>query len=145
MAAANQIEQRKLELVKQLESSRGSILGAKLLIDEQLAAKKSSLQESLNVPKRVKNSFAQTPLKSSAIAVGSGLVASLFLRGRRKKKNKSPKAEKAAKQSVSAALTIAVLKPVLQRAALHFFHQWLDKREQKRALKLSFHNRKGML
>jgi hypothetical protein len=143
MAAANQIEQRKLALVKQLEESRSSILGAKLLLDEQVATKKASLQESLNVPKRVKHSFMSQPLKSSLIAAGSGLAASIFLRGRSKKKRKHPKVEKAAKQSVSAALTLAVLKPILQRTAMHFYHQWLEKREQQqRAHELSFQSRR---
>ena len=145
MAATNQIEQRKLALVKKLDESRGSILGAKLLLDEQIGTKKASLQATLNVPKRVKNSFMLQPLKSSLIALGSGLTASLFLRGRSKRKRKHPKVEKAAKQSVSAALTLAVLRPILQRAALHYYHQWLDKREQQQAQDLSFQNRREML
>ncbi|MGJ8673420.1 hypothetical protein [Rubritalea sp.] len=145
MAATNQIEQRKLALVKQLEESRSSILGAKLLIDEQFSSKKSALQEALNVPKRVKNSFMIQPLKTSIIAVSSGLAASLFLRGRNKRKKKHPKLAKAAKQSVSTALTLAVLRPILQRAALHFYHEWLDKKEQQRAKELSFQKRQEML
>ena len=145
MAATNQIEQRKLALVQQLEASRGSLLGAKLLLDEQVASKKASLKESLNLPQRVKQSFTQQPFKSGLIALGSGLAASLFLRGRSKKASKHPKAEKVAKQSLSATLILAVLKPILQRTAMQFYHQWLEKREQQRQQELGFPNRQERL
>jgi hypothetical protein len=131
MATTDQVERRKLELVKQLEESRRSILGAKLLVDEQVAAKKAAVREALNFPQRIKQAFLNQPVKASAIAAGSGLLASIFLRG---KKKKSAKHEKAAKRSVTAALSLAILKPILQRAAIHFYHRWLEQREAQKAL-----------
>ncbi|MFC5051492.1 hypothetical protein ACFPK9_12845 [Rubritalea spongiae] len=149
MAATNQIEQQKLILVKQLEESRTTLLGAKLLLDEQLSTKKLKVQETLNFPKRVKSSFELQPLKSSLIAAGSGIIASLFLRHRKKRakhrRNKLAKMGQAPSHSISKVLALAVLRPVVQRIATNFYHQWLDKREQQQVQELSFQNRRKML
>ncbi|MFC4994005.1 hypothetical protein [Rubritalea tangerina] len=124
MARTNQSEQRKLELVAQLEDARTSMLGAKLLLDEQLADKKASLTEALNVPKRVKKAFMEQPIKSFSVALASGLGASIFF----KKKPKKQNTEKVAKASVLTGLFLAVLKPILQRLALQYSQQWLAQR-----------------
>ena len=144
MANTTQIEQRKVELVKQLEESRGSILGTKMLLDEQIASKKEAIKASLNLPKKVKKSFTAEPLKSSLIALGTGLTASILFRKRGATKRNQQK-EKSTKKSISAAVTLALLKPVLQRLAMHYFHQWLDRREQQQAQQLSYPHRKELL
>ena len=131
MASTNQTEQKKLALLSQIEESRQAVLGAKLLLDEQVAAKKSAVAEAINVPKKVKTAFSEKPAKSFGVALASGLGASLLLKKKKKKKKEFAKREK---KPFLENLAFAVLKPVLQRMILQFSQQWLIKRAQKQAV-----------
>ena len=124
MAATDQTEQRKLELVEQLADARSSVLGAKLLLDDQITEKKSALSEFLNFPKRIKRSFTEQPAKSFGIAIASGLGASFLLKRKSNKKSQ----QKAIKRSVFTGLTLAIVRPILQRLALQYSQQWLAQR-----------------
>ena len=126
MAATDQTEQRKLELVEQLEDARISVLGAKLLLDDHIIEKKSALSEFLNFPKRIKRSFTKQPVKSFGIAIASGLGVSLILK---KGSNRKPQ-PKAVKRSVLTGLTLAIARPLLQRLALQYSQQWLTQRAE---------------
>lgn len=126
MASTTEIEKRKLELVQQIDESRNSVLGAKLLLDEQIAEKKASLAEALNIPKKLKRSFTEQPVKSFGIAIASGLGASLFM----KRKPKYPKANKTAKRSILASLVVAAVRPIIQRAVVQYSQQWLAQRAE---------------
>lgn len=126
MASTIEIEKRKLELVQRIDESRTSVLGAKLLLDDQIAEKKANLRETLNVPKKLKRSFAEQPVKSFGIAIASGLGASILM----KRKPRHPKVNKAAKRSIIASVTVAVLRPMLQRAVMQYSQQWLANRAE---------------
>lgn len=124
MATTDQTEQRKLELVAQLADSRKSVLGAKLLIDEQIAEKKSAVCKFLNLPKLIKRSFTEKPVKSFGLALLSGLGASFVLKKKTKRKSQ-PKAEK---RSVVSSFTLAIAGPILKKLALQYSQQWLAQR-----------------
>ena len=126
MAATDQTEQRKLDLVEQLADARSSVLGAKLLLDDQITEKKSALSEFLNFPKRIKRSFAKQPAKSFGVALASGLAASFILKKRSNRKTQP----KAMKRSVLTGLTLAIARPILQRLALQYSQQWLAQRAE---------------
>ena len=128
MAATDQIEKRKLELVQQIEKSRNSVLGGKHLLDEQITEKKASLKEALDIPQRLKTAFLEKPLKSFGIATASGLTASFLL----KRKSKRKKVVKPVKTSLVSGLTIAVLKPILQRVIMQYAQQWLTQRAKQK-------------
>ena len=130
MASTDQNEHRKLELVAQLQDARNSVLGAKLLLDDQLTEKKSALTEFLNLPKRIKNSFTQQPAKSFAVAMASGLGAVLLFK--RKPNNKSQ--HKAVKRSVFTGLALTIARPILQRLAIQYSQQWLTRRAENKFL-----------
>ncbi len=126
MASTDQTEQRKLELVAQLADARSSVLGAKLLLDDQITEKKSAVSEALNFPKRIKRSFTEQPAKSFGVAIASGLGASFFL----KKKAKRKSLPKADKRCVLTALTLSIARPILQRLAVQYSQQWLAQRAE---------------
>jgi hypothetical protein len=126
MAATDQTEQRKLELVEQLADARSSVLGAKLLLDDKITEKKSELSEFLNFPKRIKRSFTEQPAKSFGIAIASGLGASFILKRKSNKKSQ----QKSVKRSVFTGLTLAIFRPILQRFALQYSQQWLAQRAE---------------
>jgi len=126
MAATDQTEQRKLELVEQLADTRASVLGAKLLLDDQITEKKSALSEFINFPKRIKRSFTEQPAKSFAVAIASGLGASFLLKRKSNKKSQ----QKAMKRSVFTGFTLAIARPILQRLALQYSQQWLAQRAE---------------
>lgn len=126
MASTDQNEHRKLELVAQLQDARNSVLGAKLLLDDQLTEKKSALIEFLNFPKRIKNSFAQQPAKSFALAMSSGLGAVLLFKRKPNKKSRN----NAVKRSVFTGLVLTIARPILQRLAIQYSQQWLTRRAE---------------
>ena len=126
MAATDQTEQRKLELVAQLADARNSVLGAKLLLDEQISEKKSAISEFINLPKRIKRSFTKQPVKSFGVAIASGLGASFILKRKSNKKSQ----QKAMKRSVFSGLILAIARPILQRLALQYSQQWLARRAE---------------
>lgn len=128
MAATDQIEKRKLELVQQIEKSRNSVLNGKLLLDEQITEKKASLKKALNIPQRLKTAFLEKPLKSFSIATASGLTTLLLL----KRKSKCKKVVKPVKTSLVSSLTIAVLKPILQRVIMQYSQQWLAQKAKQK-------------
>ena len=132
MASRTEIEKQKLALVARISESRNAVHGAKLLLDEQIAVKKSAVKEALNVPKRVKSAFIQKPAKSFGIALASGLGASIFL----KKKAKANRAKKnfayakPPKKSFAASLGMSIIRPILQKMALQYSQQWLAQRAE---------------
>lgn len=136
MAATDQNEHRKLELVAQLQESRKSVLGAKLLLNDQLTEKKSALAEFLNLPKRIKKSFTEQPAKSFAVAMASGLAAVLVL----KRKPNTQKQHKAVKRSVFSSLALTIARPMLQRLALQYSQQWLTRRTENKLVQSHRHN-----
>lgn len=124
MASTNQSEERKLEILQRIEESRNSVLGAKILLDEQIS-------NTLNVPKRLKNSFSEKPAKSFGIALATGLGASLLLRAKSKRKKKKAQLlqfSKPAKSSLLSGVAIAVLKPVIQKLIVQYSQQWIAQR-----------------
>ncbi len=126
MAATDQTEQRKLELVAQLADARKSVLGAKLLLDDQVTEKKSEISDFINFPKRIKRSFTKQPVKSFGVALVSGLGASFLLKRKSNKKSQ----QKTIKRSVFTGLTLAIVRPILQRLALQYSQQWLAHRAE---------------
>ncbi|MEO1857244.1 MAG: hypothetical protein ABGY95_07775 [Rubritalea sp.] len=128
MASTDQTEQRKLELIVQLAEARSSVLGAKLLLDDQISEKKSAISDFLNFPKRVKRSFTEQPAMSFGVAIASGLGLSFILK---RKPNKQPQ-QKAVKRSAISAVTFALARPILQKLAVQYSQQWLAQRAEKK-------------
>ena len=126
MAATDQIEQRKLALVEQLADARSSVLGAKLMLDDQITEKKSAISEFLNFPKRIKRRFTEQPVKSFAVAIAAGLGASFLLKRKPNKKSQ----QKVVKRSIFTGLTLSIARPVLQKLVLQYSQQWLTQRAE---------------
>lgn len=132
MASTTEIEQQKRALVERIAESRNAVHGAKLLLDEQIACKKASIKETLDVPKRIQLAFREKPAKSFGIALASGLGASIFL----KKKSKAKLAKQtkthpsAPKKTLLVSMGIAIIRPVLQKLALQYSQQWLSQRAE---------------
>ncbi|MGJ8656236.1 MAG: hypothetical protein ACSHX6_07285 [Akkermansiaceae bacterium] len=83
MARRNQSNERKLELLSQLDKNRKDITVKKQVLVQQIDESKQQLKEKINVPKRVtnkvKSSFASSPTKwFIGSAVGGLIISKLF-------------------------------------------------------------------
>lgn len=119
MASGNEIEQRKLALVRQMEEHRNSIVGAKLLLNDQIASRKSAIKEKLNVPKKIKQSIKEQSTKWLVGALASGTVLAFLGRGRSKRKK-----EIAKKRSILLTLLIALCKPFIKKFVINTVKQY---------------------
>lgn len=116
MAATTQSEQRKQQLVEQLQDSRHSLLNGKILLDEQLANKKEALFYTLNFPRRIQQAVSQQPKKYFGAALLTGLGISFFSRRRTKTQVElGPRA----KRSLISTLALALIKPAIKRLILN--------------------------
>lgn len=112
MAAGNETEQRKLELVASLDSQRNSIAGGRHIAKQQFTNRKRSLKEKFNLPKRIKTSIRTHQTKWMVGALGTGLALTM-LRGRR---HHAPARSKRTvkKRAFPAALILAVVRPIVK-------------------------------
>ncbi|GAA5496151.1 hypothetical protein Rhal01_02333 [Rubritalea halochordaticola] len=119
MAAGNEIEQRKLALVQQMEEHRNSITGAKLLLNDQITSRKSALKEKLNVPKKIKQSIQEKSTKWLIGALASGTVMAFLGRRRSKRKQENKK-----KKSIFLTLLIALSRPFIKKYLVNTLRQY---------------------
>lgn len=110
MASRNETQQRKLELVAQLDTQRNAITGGRHIFKQQFTNRTQSLKDKLNIPKRIKTSVRTHQTKWILGALGTGLAIA-FLKGRSKS---SRAVSTAKKRTLVSAILLAVLRPMVK-------------------------------
>jgi len=114
MASGNEKQQRKLELVQQLNNQRSSLIGGRDVLQQQFANKSQSLKNAINVPKRIKASIQTDSKKWITGAIVTGLAASLLTRKSRKVKIQQQYQPYIKKRSLTSTLFINFAKPAIK-------------------------------